>query len=105
MKVKNLKLKITASLLLLPFTFYLLPSVALAQAVITSPHYVIQMPNFNSGAGIPSSSNYSVGVTVGQTAPGLYSSTGYRVKSGFQYIYSATPFSFKISSISIALDT
>ena len=59
------------------------------------------MPNLNSGAGIPSSSNYSIGTTIGQTGPGLYSSSGYRVKSGFQYIYSIIPFSFTISSVSI----
>jgi hypothetical protein len=90
-------------LALLPFTFYLLPSLVYAQAEITSPNYIIQMPNFNSGAGIPSSTNYKVGTTIGQTAAGLYSSTGYRVKSGFQYIYSIIPFSFTISSISINL--
>ncbi|OGM87738.1 hypothetical protein A2573_00530 [Candidatus Woesebacteria bacterium RIFOXYD1_FULL_43_18] len=72
-----------------------------AQGVIQSPNYIIQMPNLNSGAGIPSSSNYNVGTTIGQTAPGLYSSSGYRVKSGFQYIYSIIPFSFTISSVSI----
>lgn len=59
------------------------------------------MPNLNSGAGIPSSSNYSVSSTIGQTSAGLYSSSGYRVKSGFQYIYSIIPFSFAISSVSI----
>ena len=72
-----------------------------AQGVIQSPNYVIQMPNLNSGAGIPTSSNYAIGTTIGQTAAGLYSSSGYRVKSGFQYIYSIIPFSFTISSISI----
>lgn len=77
------------------------PVRTLAQAVIQSPNYVIQMPNLNSGAGIPSSSNYKVGTTIGQTAAGLYSSNGYRVKSGFQYIYSIIPFSFTISSVSI----
>lgn len=74
-----------------------------AQAEITSPNYIIQMPNFNSGAGIPTSTNFAVGTTIGQTAAGLYSSAGYRVKSGFQYIYSIIPFSFKVSSISINL--
>jgi len=79
----------------------LLVSEVHAQAEVTSPNYIIQMPNFNSGAGIPSSTTYSIGITVGQTAPGLYSSTGYRIKSGFQYIYSIIPFSFSISTISI----
>jgi hypothetical protein len=72
-----------------------------AQGVIQSPNYVIQMPNLNSGAGIPTSNNYSLSSTIGQTAAGLYSSSGYRVKSGFQYIYSIIPFSFTVSSISI----
>lgn len=79
----------------------LLGILLLAQAEITSPNYIIQMPNFNSGAGIPSSSNYTISQTLGQTAAGLYSSAGYRVKSGFQYIYSIIPFSFSISALSI----
>lgn len=74
-----------------------------AQAEIISPNYIIQMPNLNSGAGIPSSSNYNVSTTIGQTAAGLFSSNGYRVKSGFQYIYSIIPFSFTISKVSINL--
>jgi hypothetical protein len=93
--------KLFLTLLLLPFTLYILPCPIYAQGVITSPNYVIQMPNLNSGAGIPSSNNYNVSTTIGQTAPGLYSSSGYRVKAGFQYIYSIIPFSFSISSISI----
>ncbi len=79
------------------------PETAKAQAEITSPNYIIQMPNFNSGAGIPTSTNYSVSSTIGQNAAGLFSSNGYRVKSGFQYIYSIIPFSFTISSISVDL--
>jgi hypothetical protein len=74
-----------------------------AQGVITSPNYVIQMPNLNSGAGLPFSTNYNVSATIGQTSAGLYSSNGYRVKSGFQYIYSIIPFSFSISALSINL--
>lgn len=72
-----------------------------AQGVINSPNYIIQMPNLNSGAGLPTSDNYSMSSTIGQTSAGLYSSSGYRVKSGFQYIYSIIPFTFTISSISI----
>lgn len=96
-------LKFILALGFLTFTFYLLPCPVFAQAEITSQNYIIQMPNFNSGAGIPSSSNYTLSQTIGQTAAGLYSSAGYRVKSGFQYIYSIIPFSFTVSSISINL--
>ncbi|QQG41607.1 MAG: hypothetical protein HYV90_05645 [Candidatus Woesebacteria bacterium] len=73
----------------------------LAQAEINSPNYIIQMPNLNSGAGLPTSSNYKVSSTIGQNAAGLFSSAGFRVKSGFQYIYSIIPFSFTVSSTSI----
>lgn len=77
------------------------PSTLLAQ-VLKSDNYEIQLPNFNSGAGIPSSSTHKIDSTIGQTAPGLFSSAGYRVMSGFQYIHSIIPFSFSISSIAIS---
>ena len=73
-----------------------------AQGVIKSDNFEIQMPNLNSGAGIPSSTNFGVDSTIGQTASGLFSSTGYRVKSGFQYIHSIIPFSFAISKLAIS---
>jgi hypothetical protein len=57
------------------------------------------------GAGVPSSTNYNLGVTMGQVAPGLYASTGYTVRAGFQYIHSIVPFSFSISDISIDFGT
>jgi hypothetical protein len=78
-----------------------LPVVARAQEKIVSPNYIIQMPNFNSGAGIPSSSGYKLDTTIGQTAAGLYSSAGYSVRSGFQYIHSIIPFSFSMSNFLI----
>jgi hypothetical protein len=94
------KLLLTISVLC---TLYLVLSTdnVRAQGVIQSPNYVIQMPNLNSGAGIPTSSHYGISTTIGQTAQGLATSSGYLVKSGFQYIYSIIPFSFSISSISI----
>lgn len=76
-----------------------------AQERIESDHFRIVFPNFNSGAGIPSSDNYKLNTTIGQNAPGLYSSSGYRVKAGFQYINSIIPFSFSISDIQINFGT
>ncbi|KKQ48441.1 MAG: hypothetical protein US68_C0032G0002 [Candidatus Shapirobacteria bacterium GW2011_GWE1_38_10] len=99
------KVTILVTVLLLPFTFYLLSSKSLAQAVITSPNYKVQMPNFNSGAGIPSSSGYKLDTTIGQTGAGLYTSTGYLVRSGFQYIHSIIPFSFSMSNYLINFGT
>lgn len=87
-------------------TFYILhTTVVSAQERIESPNYRIIFPNFNSGAGIPSSSNYYLNTTIGQTAPGLFSSSGYRTKAGFQYINSIIPFSFSISDIQINFGT
>ncbi len=86
-------------------SFFLSAEKISAQATIESPNYKIQMPNFNSGAGIPSSSGYKLDTTIGQTAPGLYSSTGYLVRSGFQYIHSIIPFSFSMSNYLINFGT
>ncbi|KKQ92582.1 MAG: hypothetical protein UT17_C0002G0245 [Candidatus Woesebacteria bacterium GW2011_GWB1_39_10] len=90
-----------SAFLLCTLYFVLCTGVAYAQAEVISPNYIIQMPNLNSGAGLPSSSNYKVSSTIGQNAAGLFSSAGFRVKSGFQYIYSIIPFSFTVSSTSI----
>lgn len=92
--------KLIIAILLLSFTF-LLPTKVLSQAVIESDNYKIQMPNFNSGAGIPSSGNYKLDTTIGQTTAGLFSSSGYLVRNGFQYIHSIIPFSFSISNFLI----
>jgi len=101
MMQSNLKFIIATSLFAYLFICLFTYSHPLAQAEITSPSYIIQMPNLNSGAGLPKSTNYNVSTTVGQTAAGLFSSSGYRVKAGFQYIYSIIPFSFSMSKISI----
>jgi hypothetical protein len=95
-----LKPLITFFLIIVSFPF--LSSQTFAQGVIKSDNFEIQLPNLNSGAGIPSSTNYKTKSTIGQTAPGLFSSTGYRVKSGFQYVGSIIPFSFSISKLAIA---
>lgn len=90
------------------FLLFFLPcflSPVLAQEKIESDNYRIQFPNFNSGAGIPTSSGYKLDSTLGQGAPGLYSSAGFRVKAGFQYIHSIIPFSFSVSDIQINFGT
>lgn len=108
----NEKLRITNKLktsifaiLLIPLISCLFPEFAKAQASIESDNYRIQMPNFNSGAGIPSSNSYKLGTTIGQTSPGLYTSTGYLIRSGFQYIHSIIPFSFSMSNYLINFGT
>ncbi len=60
--------------------------------------YILQMGNLNSFSGEKSNGNYTLNDTGGQLAPGLFSGTNYKVRSGFQYVSSIISFRFKISS-------
>lgn len=72
-----------------------------AQTSMSNSSYIIKFPNLNSFAGKPSNSQYKLGITGGQTAPGLYSGPNYKVRAGFQYLLTNIPFSFTISSVFI----
>lgn len=90
--------------LFLTFAASYLLLVSTAKAVnMESDSYRIQWGNINIGGGRKTSSGYTLTDTIGQIAPGLYSSTGYHVRSGFQYIYTIVPFSFTISDLTIDL--
>jgi len=83
-------------------------SAANAQSSLKSTNYEITWPNLNMAAGGSTSPGYKMGITAGQTSPGLYSSylsTGYKIRAGFQYIHSIIPFSFKISPWALNFDT
>jgi hypothetical protein len=91
-------------------TFIILFSLSFVRVInveaqhFTSPSYIIDWGNFNVTSGKKNSTSYSLTDTVGQMAPGLFSATGYQVRSGFQYIYDTlnNTFSFEISSLDIA---
>ena len=74
-----------------------------AQTSLDSPSYKIRLGNFNMTSGTKSSTNYNLTDTVGQIAAEFFSSSGYHVKAGFQYIYTLYDFSFTISSLAISL--
>jgi len=76
-----------------------------AQSSLKSPNYEITWPNLNMVGGNTTSPGYKMGVTGGQTAPGLYESTGYKIRAGFQYIHSIIPFSFRISALALNFGT
>jgi len=70
----------------------------------SSLNYQIDWGNFNMTSGQKNSTNYSLTDTAGQLAPGLFSNTGFKVKSGFQYIYDIFyPFSFSLNTLSLDL--
>lgn len=80
-------------------------SIVLAQSSLDSANYKIRLGNFNMTSGSKSSTSYNLTDTVGQIAAEFFSSTGYHVKAGFQYIYTLYDFSFSISSLAINLGT
>lgn len=91
-------------LLFLIFLFTLAPQEVFAE-FLESPNYKLEWTNLNMTSGkktSPGNGNI-ITDTVGQTAAGRYSSSGYIVRAGFQYIYSIIPFSFTISKTSINL--
>jgi hypothetical protein len=72
---------------------------------LTSPSFTIRQGNFNMTSGTKTSTNYNLTDTMGQTAAEFFSSTGYHVKAGFQYLYTLYNFSFSISSLAVNLGT
>ena len=93
------------SLLIIACYIFTPPHLCLAQHFV-SPSYIINWGNFNITSGKKTSTNYFLTDTVGQNSPGQYNSTGYKVKSGFQYIYDTfNQFTFTISDLNINLGT
>lgn len=93
-------------LIFLATSIYLLEfaPIALAESM-NSSSFRIRFGNFNITSGTKTSTSYALTDTVGQTAAQLFSSTGYVVKAGFQYMYTLYDFSFVISNLSIPLGT
>lgn len=91
-------------LFLLFLSLVVLPAEALAETML-SPSYQLRFGNFNMTSGYKSSGTYSLTDTVGQTAAEFFSSAGYSVKAGFQYLYALYDFTFTISDLSIDFGT
>jgi len=84
------------------FLFFSLKPIFAVDSSMRSSSFRIDWPSVNMGAGLPSSDNYILNATLGQNAAGLYSSTGFLIRSGFQYINSIIPFYFSIEKTAIA---
>ena len=77
-------------------------SVAQIEAfTMSNTNWIIDFANLNMTSGKGTSTNYRVSNTVGQIAPGLYTGTNYKVRAGFQYVYSIIPFRFSITGLAI----
>jgi len=68
---------------------------------MNSSSFQIESANINDAAGNKSSTNYKLSDTIGQLAAGEFSSSGYVIKAGFQYVHSIIPFRFSVSNIRI----
>lgn len=68
-------------------------------------NWKIDFANLNMGGGAPSGSGKKLTFTTGQTAPGLYTGTNYKVRAGFQYVYTLIPFRFSISQTQVDFGT
>lgn len=72
-----------------------------AAQTMSNSNFILRFGNFNTAAGKGSTGGFTLNLTVGQTAPGLYTGTNFKVRAGFQYIMSIIPFSFTISQTNI----
>jgi hypothetical protein len=100
-----MKYKLIPIFLFSTFYFLLSTNVAFGQH-FTSTNYIIDWGNFNITSGKKTSTNYLLTDTVGQNAPGPYTSIGYTLKSGFQYIYDTfNQFTFVINNLNMNLGT
>lgn len=86
------------SLLVILATFIHAPVYALN---MESSQFMIQGGNVNIGAKDQDSTNYNLSSTLGQSAANQFSSAGYIVKAGFQYIHSIIRFRFTVSNTNI----
>lgn len=87
------------------YTLYTILNTPVLAVPMDSSRFKIESANIEIAGGNKSSTNYKLADTVGQLAAGQYSSTGYVVKAGFQYLHSIIPFRFSISNTNIDLGT
>lgn len=73
-------------------------NIAFAQTM-SNTQFKIKWGNLNMAAGDVSNFQYKLNESVGQTAPGLYTGTNYKVRAGFEYFKQGNlPFSFSLST-------
>ncbi len=88
--------------LLLSFVFFVSPVRAIN---MRSPNYHIIFGNINSGGNEQNSTNYRLDISLGQALAERFTSSGYIVRAGFQYIHILYPFAFSISNTSVNFGT
>jgi hypothetical protein len=108
LRIKNHELRIIIFVLafIAHYSLFIIHNSRPAHAeMLNSNTYQIQMGNVDMSAGLPTSTNYKLGLTGGQIAPGQYGQTGNVVRAGFWYLKTIIPFRFSISGLQIAFGT
>ncbi len=95
----------TICLILLLYTIYRILNTKAYAVSMNSSSFTIESANVSDAAGNKSSTNYNLSDTIGQLAAGQFSSSGYIIKAGFQYLRTITPFSFTVTNININFGT
>lgn len=90
---------------ILIFGFFIFNFKKISAVNMESSRFKIESANTSMASGEKTSTNYKLSDTLGQIAAGEFSSSGYIVKAGFQYIKSIIPFRFTISNTNINLGT
>jgi hypothetical protein len=93
----------TSTVLLASILLFGVPTLSIALETMQSTNYAVQMGNFNMTSGTKSSSSFTLTDTVGELTSGEFTSTGYTILSGFQYIYALPEFNFQITDLNIDL--
>lgn len=93
--------KIMIPLFLILYTTYYILNTSIFAASMESSLFNMESANVTTMSGNKSSSSYKLSDTMGQLAAGSFSSNGYVVKAGFQYLRLVSPFQFTISKTSI----
>lgn len=70
-----------------------------------SDNYEFIFTNINMGGRTTSSNNYTLDMSLGQTAAKRWEENGYIVRAGFQYIHILYPFSFELSDTTLDFGT
>lgn len=68
---------------------------------MSNENWIIDMGNFNSGAGTASNTKNKINSIIGQTGPGIYAGKNYKVRAGFIQSSSPPAFSFSIAQTAI----
>ncbi len=99
-QIYNTKCMLRAAILFSLILLFFLSSVfeSVNALTMSDSNYVLELGTLNSGAGISTSSNNKLNISLGQLGPGFSTSSNFQLKAGFQYIYSIIPFTFSIDN-------